>query len=339
MPPRVTQKDIARAAGVSHAAVSLALRDHHSIPKPTRERIKELAQKMGYVPDPMLAGLAAYRMSRRPAAYKSNIAWIADDCGLYDKGSDCVNETSAKAKQYGYNLELISMKDLEHSASRLEKVLKAKGITGLILSPRGRCGTELRLDFSLFSAVRLGYSYTYPELHTIVNNQFKTAHTAFTKAVAAGYKRIGIILTPELDRRTGQHFLGGFRAAQQTLPMEQRTEPLYLICPDGVITASNAGGEISRWIKANHIDAVVTNGQWNLIHDVLGFAVGYADLDRSRDEQFVSGLDQNLDRIGITALEHLISMMNRGETGIPQEPTVICVPSRWMDGQTLPPKV
>ncbi len=337
MSPRVTQKDIARAAGVSHAAVSLALRDHHSIPKPTRERIKELAQKMGYVPDPMLAGLAAYRMSRRPAAYKSNIAWVAD-CAVYEEGSDSVIGTAAKAKQYGYNLELISMNELEHSASRLEKVLDAKGITGLILSPCARCGTELRLDFSRFSAVRLGYSYHYPILHTIVNNQFKTTYTAFNKAVAAGYKRVGIILTPELDLRTGQNFLGGFRAAQQAIPIEQRTEPLYLICPNGVITASNAGREVSRWINENHIDVVVANGQWHLIHDILGFEVGYIELDRFRGEPFISGLDQNNGRIGITALEHLISMMNRGETGIPEEPTVICVPSRWMDGQTLPPK-
>ena len=64
---RVTQQDVALRAGVHRTAVSLALKKHPSIPAETRERIEAVAAEMGYVPDPMLSALAAYRGSRRTA--------------------------------------------------------------------------------------------------------------------------------------------------------------------------------------------------------------------------------------------------------------------------------
>ena len=65
---RVTLADIAVRAEVHVTTVSLALRNHPRLPAQTRERIQELAKKMGYVPDPFLRALVAYRgkmMQRR----------------------------------------------------------------------------------------------------------------------------------------------------------------------------------------------------------------------------------------------------------------------------------
>ncbi|MCM3696130.1 LacI family DNA-binding transcriptional regulator [Microbacterium oleivorans] len=51
MTPSVTLKDIARAAGVSTAAISQALNDRGSMRPETRERIKAIAAELGYVPN------------------------------------------------------------------------------------------------------------------------------------------------------------------------------------------------------------------------------------------------------------------------------------------------
>lgn len=55
---RVTIKDIAEKLGLATSTVSLALKDHPGISQKTREKVKKMAKKMGYVPDPMAKALA-----------------------------------------------------------------------------------------------------------------------------------------------------------------------------------------------------------------------------------------------------------------------------------------
>ena len=57
----VTIKDIAKAAGVSHTTVSRALHDHPAISANTVERIKQLAEELGYVPSAAARGLKTNR--------------------------------------------------------------------------------------------------------------------------------------------------------------------------------------------------------------------------------------------------------------------------------------
>ncbi len=61
MSPSVTLKDIARAAGVSTAAISQALNDRGSMRPETRERIKTIAAELGYVPNRHAAALRSGR--------------------------------------------------------------------------------------------------------------------------------------------------------------------------------------------------------------------------------------------------------------------------------------
>lgn len=57
----VTIKDIARAAGVSHATVSRALHDHPAISPETVKRIRVIAAEMGYLPSAVARGLVNRR--------------------------------------------------------------------------------------------------------------------------------------------------------------------------------------------------------------------------------------------------------------------------------------
>ncbi|MGA6126648.1 MULTISPECIES: LacI family DNA-binding transcriptional regulator [unclassified Microbacterium] len=61
MSASVTLKDIARAAGVSTAAISQALNDRGSMRPETRERIKAIAAELGYVPNRHAAALRSGR--------------------------------------------------------------------------------------------------------------------------------------------------------------------------------------------------------------------------------------------------------------------------------------
>ncbi|MFS0866977.1 LacI family DNA-binding transcriptional regulator [Microbacterium sp. 179-B 1A2 NHS] len=61
MSPSVTLKDIARATGVSTAAISQALNDRGSLRPETRARIKAVAAELGYVPNRHAAALRSGR--------------------------------------------------------------------------------------------------------------------------------------------------------------------------------------------------------------------------------------------------------------------------------------
>jgi LacI family transcriptional regulator/LacI family repressor for deo operon, udp, cdd, tsx, nupC, and nupG len=58
---RISIKDIARAAGVSHSTVSRALHDSPLISQATRQRIQALAADMGYIPDAIAQSLQTQR--------------------------------------------------------------------------------------------------------------------------------------------------------------------------------------------------------------------------------------------------------------------------------------
>jgi DNA-binding LacI/PurR family transcriptional regulator len=60
-------QDVADRAGVSRAAVSLALRNHASIPLQTRARIQRLAEEMGYRKNPLVSALMTYQRNFKAA--------------------------------------------------------------------------------------------------------------------------------------------------------------------------------------------------------------------------------------------------------------------------------
>ena len=62
----VTIKDIARQLDVSHTTVSLALRNHPSLPAATRARIQKLARELGYRPNPLVHALMAHVRAAQP---------------------------------------------------------------------------------------------------------------------------------------------------------------------------------------------------------------------------------------------------------------------------------
>ncbi|HEX8295693.1 MAG TPA: helix-turn-helix domain-containing protein, partial [Chthoniobacteraceae bacterium] len=75
-PTRVSLRDIARVLGISHATVSLALRDHPRISLGLRKKIQQTATEMQYRPDPMLAALASYKKSKGKVHAAGVLAWV-----------------------------------------------------------------------------------------------------------------------------------------------------------------------------------------------------------------------------------------------------------------------
>jgi len=341
MGPRITQRDVAREAGVSHATVSLALSGHAGIPEQTAARIKSIAKRLGYAPDPMLSALSAYRKNQKQAAYKANLGWINSrkdpigrngqgDFGLYFLGAQ------ERALEAGYQLEEICLVDYDYDVKRISKSLRSRGITGLLVGPVGDTCSEIHLDWQQFSAVRFGYSMRWPLLHTVTNSQFRTARTAVDHLTRLGYRRIGFAALPDADPRTVGNFIGGYWVGLQMAGVVH-TIPLF-----AEIVKNGASLErLRQWIAKHRLDCIIYS-QWNfaiIVTESLGISVpesmGIASITNGPDEQYASGIHQNARKIGAAGVDQLIALLHRNEKGIPETPIHTLVEGVWQEGKTV----
>src|SRR6478736_1534541 len=76
MSARVSLRDVARKAGVSHTTVSLALRNDPRILPQTRRKILRLAETMGYQRNAILGDLMGYLRTLKTHAAQSTLGFL-----------------------------------------------------------------------------------------------------------------------------------------------------------------------------------------------------------------------------------------------------------------------
>jgi len=334
---RSTQRDIAKALGVSHSTVSLALRDSPKLTPTRRLQIQEAAQKMGYQPNPVAAALSHFKRTSSITPIRAALAWL----NLWPRPAelrklrefDCYwRGANAAAEKLGYHLEEFSSADF-NSSSHLEKILFARGINGILLPPQ-RDGPDFApFQWDRFSAVRFGRSVQKPRVHLVTANQVSNAVIAFNRATELGYKRIGFVLG-----HTRALFQAGFLMAQQRLDEPSRV-PVYRA--DEANPASTIYG-IARWIRKYKPDAILTDIKVLIdlvrksgyrVPEDIGVAA-MSILDGGAD----AGIDQQPEEIGRVGLLVLTSLINDNARGVPPIFREILVEGSWVDGSSLPPR-
>jgi LacI family transcriptional regulator, galactose operon repressor len=339
---RVTLRDIAKKLGVTHAAVSMALRNHPSISEPRRAQIRQAAKEMGYVPDPFLAALAAYRRRNAPAGIRSAIAWInhweqPDDLRKHREFDLYWRGATEAAQRYGYHLEEIRWLP-EYSAKRFEQILFTRGIRGVLIPPHSKAPDWGNFDWSKFSIVRFGLSVPSPDSHLVTADQLRAVIMAVHKLADYGYRRIGLVMPADSDRRLGGGFVGGFSSAGQSfnLPVISpllTEEKIYFEKPEQALQ------RLDRWMQKHKPDAVLTAAvQIPSLLRQLGFRIpkDIAVAGTAVDVPVDAGIDQHSEAIGRIAVETLVAQINLNERGEPPDPYRVLVESRWRDGKSVP---
>jgi len=168
MSARITMRQIAAAAGVSVATVSMALRNSEKITPETRAKVREVAEKLNYRPDPLIAALAGRRRERNLSsldiiayvtAYPTKEGWRANRFAPAAYDGAC-----ARAAQRGYRIEHFWLRDEQMTTRRLANILQARGILGRLFRalPRRRAAVHLRLGPFLRRRHRLHHVASVP---------------------------------------------------------------------------------------------------------------------------------------------------------------------------------
>lgn len=345
---RVTMADVAAKLGISKIAVSMALRDSYQISLKRRREVKRVAKKMGFVPDPFLSALAAHRQQRVGAKAHGVLAWINHwdqaphlryfkEFDLYWRGA------AQAAAQFGYRLDEVRW-ELDCSAKRLEKILLARGIEGVLIPPHQDLLAWEDFDWSKFSVVRFGLSVPSPDCNLVTADLYRATVMAIRKIHEYGYRRIGLTVNEQFNQRVGGNLLSGFYYAQCLLDLKPTIPPLL------TFLQSRTAEELSRqkdvlqhWLNRYKPEAVVTSDiEVPRMIEALGYRVPQ-DIAMAgttvRDIPGVdAGIDQRSEAIGKTAVEMLLKQMNVNEHGEPRYPCRILVESRWQYGKSLPLK-
>lgn len=340
---RPSLRDIAKAVGMSHVAVSLALRDSPRVSLERRALVKAMAERLGYRPDPMLASLAAYRQGKREIGIRACLAWINQwrDPGAlrafkeFDRYWQGARESS---ERLGYRLEEFCW-PMGHSGRRLQTILETRGVRGLLIPPH-RDGLELpEFDWSRFSVVRFGASVQTLAAHSITSDQSHCARLSFEKASERGYRRVGYVSDENFERNTRGHFREGYLNAQEELASPgRRLKTLVLKAEE-----KSRLVQFRAWCKSQKPDAVITTlVNIRPLLDASGLRVP-EDLGVATtsvlDGHFDAGADQNSQEIGRVAVSTLAGMILENERGLPRYQRRVLVQGRWVDGMSLPERI
>ena len=345
---RVTLGDIAQRAGVSKAAVSLALRNNHSISLKRREEIKRVAEEMGYHPDPLLASLVAYREGGRQIKIHSGLAWInhwdePERLRQYREFDAYWRGASSAAARFGYRLEEIQWPQ-GCSAKRMEQILSARGIQGVLIPPHHELLDWGDFDWNKFSVIRFGMSVQNPDSNLVTSDTFRAIVMAIRKIHEHGYQRIGFTVNGEFNERLGGNYLGGHLTAQKILKLQKPLPPLLTFLKSRSMDELNRQkAALQKWLARHKPEAILTaDMEMPIMLRELGYRIpqdiavaGTTALDIPGVD---AGIDQHSEAIGRIAVEMLVKQINVSERGEPVDPCRILVESRWQDGKTLPPR-
>jgi DNA-binding LacI/PurR family transcriptional regulator len=156
-----TLRTLAAQLGVSHATVSMALRNHPLISVETRERVQAHARKMNYRGNILVSALLTQVRRRKVNATGEVIAMLIEGSGLEHAPvvASAWDTMRRRARQMGLKLELFPLGHRGRDAGRVGRVLFNRGIRGLILAPMPLDMVPVEINWSLHAVVAVGYSF------------------------------------------------------------------------------------------------------------------------------------------------------------------------------------
>lgn len=203
----VTLKDIGKEVGVSATTVSRALNNKPDISYQVKQKIKEVAQRLGYSPNALARSLKA----KKTSSIGVLIADIADPFF-----APIVKGIENTARQMGYSIILCDTgEEYEQEKLALQMMLE-KRVDGLLITP---CQTEygdiLELERKKVPFVLLGRHFDVVESDYVITDEIEGAFLATDYLIKKGHKKILFINGPNYISSAKERLVGYKRALQE----------------------------------------------------------------------------------------------------------------------------
>jgi LacI family transcriptional regulator len=331
-----TLRSLARALRLSPATVSNALNGRGRIAPATEERVKKAALAAGYRHNPLAATLMSELRRSRGSTFHGVIAAIdieepgREPHGLFHQA--LLRSAHFRAEELGFKIEEFVVGRDGLTMPRLDVILKARGIHGIILLPTWYSPDYSHLDWSRYSGVYTDYNIHQPATHCICCNHYRSMLETLERLQERGYRRPGVFLEQGRNARLQHRWGAAFLAFQHSNPEIERV-PLQLV-PEFRQQA------FATWFRRFKPDVVISHFtvpiDWM---ENCGAQIpakqGYVCLNLIFKTRPSAGLDQQPHELGARAVELVIAQLQRNERGLPLWPTVTTTPARWIEGPTV----
>ncbi len=331
--------DIARAAGLSTVAVSFAMRNKPGVSKQTRTRVQRIAQKLGYAPDPRITSWM-HKMRESKAKDLLPLAWLNSmpEKEAWEKMeylSPYLEGARARALELGYRIENIWSRQPGMTMQKISRILYQRGIEGIIVSQPAR---HVRLNWKHLAGVSIDGSLLAPGLHRVMSDHAFNLLLALKTLKRAGYRRLGICLSDQVDSFSHQAYRSTACYFYATSLKINRVPPLFY---SGAPLMNKK--QITAWFLRHRPDVVV--GLDSRLFKWLGRdigchipeEVGLVHLAIDDDVNDWAGIYSDKREIGATAAEWVINLLQSHRFGLPEKALNMIVRGSWRPGKTLLP--
>ena len=331
-----TVRSLARSLRLSPATVSNALSGRGRIAPATRQRVQAAAAAAGYRHNPLAGRLMSELRRSCGSTFHGVLAAVdIEEPGREPHGAfhqELVRCAHARALELGFGLEQFVVGRDGLTMPRLDRILKSRGIHGLLLLPTWYTPDYSQLDWSRYAGVYTDYNIQQPALHCVCCNHYRSMLEILERLMARGYRRPGLFLEEHRNERLQHRWGAAFLAFQHSHPDIERV-PLH-IAPEIREEA------FTPWFRRFKPDVVISHFtaplDWMENCGALVPAKhGYVCLNLLFKGRPSAGLDLQPGELGARATELLIAQLQRNERGLPKWPTVTTSPARWVEGPTV----
>jgi DNA-binding LacI/PurR family transcriptional regulator len=334
---------IARELGVSSTAVSLALKNSPRISEDLRSKVVKLADKYGYVPNARLSELMSEVRNTTPGTYRATLGVISlfpekDPAKVMPHLREVTKGARDRARKHGYRLESLWLKEPGMTPARLTDILHARGIHGILCLGSKNPDEHFPEELRAFAVVTFATSIP-GKLHRVMSNFAADADMLMEQLTLRDYKQPGLVILNSGDRRSGYIYSSTFLGVQERTIEKPHVPILRMETWDE--------RTFDKWFTKYEPDVLVMHQHPKFflglekylatrkkrIPQDLGMALADLNPDRSR----YTGICQNLELMGATALDLLIGRVILNDFGEPEHPKVELVLGDWNEGKTLRP--
>lgn len=325
--------DLAKTAGLSVGTVSYAMRGDPSVSAKTIERVRTLAEQMGYRPDPRLASLMAHIRRGRQPRNRETLAWIwvsTREVSEYSRHEEyflrsVYEGARVRAEQLGCALEPFWLYRDGMTPKRLHKILRTRGIAGVLLSPAmDDAAVTLDWDWSVFAVAIVGMTEWKPVLHRVGHDYYRSVWRSLQRLREEGVVCPAILLRQQIHERIHGMQFAAFQSNHPNPKMASRLVQF---------TVTDTHTDITPWPARLKPDALLIG--WPVdakevarLRELTPSAKVIVTLDW-RPYGGARGMNIHHDIVAASVVDQVMAQLHRNERGIPSHPTAVLLEGEW----------